>query len=191
MTLCNTQGPVRASVTPRRPAALKMIWCCRVRRRRHWEKEASWRGAEAQLQLGSPYFAAVMMMLTGGFEILQGLSAIIKKHFYVVGSDYVYKINVTTWGWIHLILGVIVLLAGIALLRGALWARIVGITVAVLIALANFLWLPYYPVWAIVIIARERPRRVGSCCSRARHRQVNGGCLIAANTTATGMAEPR
>ena len=103
--------------------------------------------------VGFTYFAAVMMMLTGGFEILQGLSAIIKKHFYVVGSDYVYKINVTTWGWIHLILGVIVLLAGIALLRGALWARIVGITVAVLIALANFLWLPYYPVWAIVIIA--------------------------------------
>ncbi len=103
--------------------------------------------------VGFTYFAAVMMMLTGGFEILQGLSAIIKKHFYVVGSDYVYKINVTTWGWIHLILGVIVLLAGIALLRGAVWARIVGITVAILIALANFLWLPYYPVWAIVIIA--------------------------------------
>ena len=103
--------------------------------------------------VGFTYFAAIMMMLSGGFEILQGLSAIIKKHFYVVGSDYVYKINVTTWGWIHLILGVIVLLAGIALLGGALWARIVGIVVAVLIAIANFLWLPYYPVWAIVIIA--------------------------------------
>jgi hypothetical protein len=103
--------------------------------------------------VGFTYFAAVMMMLSGGFEILQGLSAIIKKHFYVVGSEYIYKINVTTWGWIHLILGVIVLLAGIALLRGALWARIVGIALAVLITLANFLWLPYYPVWAIVIIA--------------------------------------
>jgi hypothetical protein len=103
--------------------------------------------------VGFTYFAAVMMMLSGGFEILQGLSAIIKKHFYVVGSEYIYKINVTTWGWIHLILGVIVLLAGIALLRGALWARIVGIALAALITLANFLWLPYYPVWAIVIIA--------------------------------------
>ena len=103
--------------------------------------------------VGFTYFAAVMMMLRGGFEILQGLSAIIKKHFYVVGSEYIYKINVTTWGWIHLILGVIVLLAGIALLRGALWARIVGIALAALIVLANFLWLPYYPVWAVVIIA--------------------------------------
>ncbi len=103
--------------------------------------------------VGFTYFAAIMMMLSGGFEILQGLSAIIKKHFYAVGSDYIYKINVTTWGWIHLILGVIVLLAGVALLGGALWARIVGIALAALIVLANFLWLPYYPVWAIVIIA--------------------------------------
>jgi hypothetical protein len=94
-----------------------------------------------------------MMMLTGGLEILQGLSAIIRKNLYVVNKDYIYKINVNGWGWIHLILGVIVLLAGIALLGGALWARIVGIAMAALIAIANFLWLPYYPVWAIVLIA--------------------------------------
>ncbi len=103
--------------------------------------------------VGFTYFAAIMMMLSGGFEILQGLSAIIKKNLYVVNKDYIYKINVNGWGWIHLILGVIVLLAGIALLGGALWARIVGIAMAVLIAIANFLWLPYYPVWAIVLIA--------------------------------------
>jgi hypothetical protein len=103
--------------------------------------------------VGFTYFAAIMMMLSGGFEILQGLSAIIRKHLYVVNSDYIYKINVTGWGWIHLILGVIVLLAGIALLGGSLWARIVGIVLAALIALANFLWLPYYPVWAIVLIS--------------------------------------
>ncbi len=103
--------------------------------------------------VGFTYFAAIMMMLTGGLEILQGLSAIIRKNLYVVNKDYIYKINVNGWGWIHLILGVIVLLAGIALLGGALWARIVGIAMAVLIAIANFLWLPYYPVWAIVLIA--------------------------------------
>lgn len=103
--------------------------------------------------VGFTYFAAIMMILSGGFEILQGLSAIIKKNLYVVNKDYIYKINVNGWGWIHLILGVIVLLAGIALLGGALWARIVGIAMAALIAIANFLWLPYYPVWAIVLIA--------------------------------------
>ena len=103
--------------------------------------------------VGFTYFAAILMMLSGGFEILQGLSAIIKKNLYVVNKDYIYKINVNGWGWIHLILGVIVLLAGIALLGGASWARIVGIAMAALIAIANFLWLPYYPVWAIVLIA--------------------------------------
>jgi hypothetical protein len=70
--------------------------------------------------VGFTYFAAIMMMLTGGLEILQGLSAIIRKNLYVVNKDYIYKINVNGWGWIHLILGVIVLLAGIALLGGAL-----------------------------------------------------------------------
>ena len=103
--------------------------------------------------VGFTYFAAIMMMLSGGFEILQGLSAIIRKNLYVVNKDYIYKISVNGWGWIHLILGVIVLLAGIALLGGASWARIVGIAMAALIAIANFLWLPYYPVWAIVLIA--------------------------------------
>ena len=103
--------------------------------------------------VGFTYFAATMMMLSGAFEILQGLSAIIREHLYVVNSDYIFKINVKGWGWIHLVLGVIVLLAGIALLGGALWARIVGIIMAALIAIANFLWLPYYPVWAIVLIA--------------------------------------
>jgi len=103
--------------------------------------------------VGFTYFAAIMMMLSGGFEILQGLSAIIKKNLYVINKDYSYKINVNGWELIHLLLGVIVLLAGIALLGGALWARIVGIAMAALIAIANFLWLPYYPVWAIVLIA--------------------------------------
>ena len=102
--------------------------------------------------VGFTYFAAVMMMVLGGFDVLQGLAAIIKKHYYVVGTNYVYKINVTTWGWIHLILGAIALVAWIGLLTGALWARIVGIILAVLIAITNFMWLPYYPLLSALII---------------------------------------
>jgi hypothetical protein len=102
--------------------------------------------------VGFTFFAAIMMILVGGFDILQGLAAIIKQHAYVVTTDYVWKFNVSTWGWINLILGVIVLLAGIALLGGATWARVVGIIMAVLVAFSNFMWLPYYPVWAVVMI---------------------------------------
>ena len=102
--------------------------------------------------VGFTFFAAIMMILVGGFDILQGLAAIIKQHAYVVTTDYVWKFNVSTWGWINLILGLIILLAGIALLGGATWARVVGIIMAVLVAISNFMWLPYYPVWAVVMI---------------------------------------
>ena len=103
--------------------------------------------------VGVTYFAAVLMMVVGGFDALEGLAAIVKKHYYVVGPNYVYKFNVTTWGWIHLILGIGIGVAGFFLLRGASWARVVGIIGAVLVGVANFMWLPYYPVWSVVIIA--------------------------------------
>ncbi len=61
----------------------------------------------------------------------------------------------TTWGWIHLIVGAIVLLAGFYVMRGALWARIVGITLASLSALANFFFIPFYPFWALSIITLD------------------------------------
>ncbi|SDJ03244.1 hypothetical protein SAMN05444157_1376 [Frankineae bacterium MT45] len=103
--------------------------------------------------VGLTLFAAITMMVLGGFDILQGLAAIIRQHYYVIGTNYVYKVNVTTWGWIHLILGLLTLAAGIGLLSGFLWARILGIIFAVGIAITNFMWLPYYPIWAILIIA--------------------------------------
>jgi len=101
---------------------------------------------------GLTYFAGMMMIIAGAFDMFQGLAAVIKKSYFVVSPNYVYKINVTTWGWINLILGAVILFAGIALMSGALWGRIVGVVVAALVGVTNFLWLPYYPVWSIVII---------------------------------------
>jgi hypothetical protein len=98
-------------------------------------------------------FAAVMMIMTGVFQALEGLIAIFQNEFYVQTRDYLFKFDVTAWGWIHLILGIIVALAGWGLLSGRTWARVVGITLAVLSAIANFLWLPYYPFWSLLIIA--------------------------------------
>jgi hypothetical protein len=102
---------------------------------------------------GFTIFAAIMMIVLGAFEAFQGLAAVLKQDYYVVTADYVYKFNVATWGWIHLILGIVVILAGMALVGGALWARMVGVVLAALVALANFLWLPYYPIWSVIIIA--------------------------------------
>ncbi len=98
-------------------------------------------------------FAAFVMVTMGFFQALQGLAAIFKDQFFVVTPEYLYKVDVTTWGWIHLILGVIVFFAGFGLFSGAVWARTVGVIMAVLVAIANFAWLPYQPVWAILIIS--------------------------------------
>ncbi|MEV8038605.1 hypothetical protein [Streptomyces sp. NPDC086182] len=98
-------------------------------------------------------FAAVMMIFGGAMAIFQGIAAIAKDSVFVTTSNYVYSFNLTSWGWIHLTLGVLVILAGIAVFRGMLWARIVGITLAGLAMIANFMWLPYSPVWSSVLIA--------------------------------------
>ena len=97
-------------------------------------------------------FAAVMMIMIGIFHVIDGLVALFDKGFYVVGRAYTFQFDTTSWGWIHLVLGVIIAFAGWGLLSGRTWARVVAITVAVLSAIANFLWLPYYPFWAITAI---------------------------------------
>jgi hypothetical protein len=107
----------------------------------------------SELAMGTTLFAAVTMMIVGALDALEGLAAIIKGDAYVVGAQYLYKFNVSSWGWINLLLGLVILAAGFGLLSGALWARILGIFIAVLVIISNFMWLPYYPVWSIIIIA--------------------------------------
>ena len=94
-----------------------------------------------------------MLMLIGAFHAFAGLVALINDEFYVVGSKWVFQFDATTWGWIHLLVGVVVLASGIGILTGNVLARTVGVIVAAVSAIVNFVWLPYYPVWAIVIIA--------------------------------------
>jgi hypothetical protein len=103
--------------------------------------------------IGFTVFAAVMMIVSGAFQFIQGLAAVIEDTFFVVGREYAYELDVTTWGWIHLVGGIIVALAGFALLSGSLWAKIVAIAIAGLSMIVNFMYIPYYPVWSIVIIA--------------------------------------
>lgn len=104
-------------------------------------------------QSGWIVFAAVMMIFSGVMAILEGIAAIAKDDLFVGTTNYVFRFNLTGWGWIHLILGIVVLLAGCALFSGAVWARAVGVLLAGLSLVANFLWVPYYPFWAIILIA--------------------------------------
>ena len=113
----------------------------------------SHQGTASRAGTGWVFFAAIMMIVLGIFGIFEGLAAIIKSGFYHVPPNYYISINTAGWGWIHLIISIIVVLAGFALFQGATWARVVGIFMASLSAIANFLFIPYYPIWSLLIIA--------------------------------------
>jgi hypothetical protein len=103
--------------------------------------------------VGFTVFAAVMMIVVGIWQAISGLVAIFENEFYVVTPNYLFELDVTAWGWIHLLVGILVALAGWGLLSGQTWARVVGITLAALSATLNFLFIPYYPFWSMLIIA--------------------------------------
>jgi hypothetical protein len=105
--------------------------------------------------VGLIVFAAIMLMMAGTFQFLAGLVALFENEFYVTTRNYVFQLDATTWGWIHLLLGIVVAVAGWGLLSGRTWARALAITVAAISALANFLFLPYYPFWALTIITLD------------------------------------
>src|SRR5512132_2038129 len=105
--------------------------------------------------IGFSAFAGAVMILIGIFHFFTGLGAVINDNLYVVGQNYAFDLDVTQWGWIHMILGVIIFAAGLGIFSGAPWARAVGITLAIISAIANFLFIPNYPAWAILFIALD------------------------------------
>jgi hypothetical protein len=111
--------------------------------------------ATSPVAAGFAIFAGVLMIMAGTLQALQGLAAIIEDELFLVTRNYAFDLDVTTWGWVHLIFGAFVALAGFYVLSGALWARIVGITIALISAVLNFMYIPYYPVWSVLIIALD------------------------------------
>lgn len=103
--------------------------------------------------VGFVLFGSMLMMLMGGLHIIEGLTAVINDKFYLVLPNYSLSFDVTTWGWIHFVGGIIVVLAGIGLLMGSQLARIVTLILAGISLLWNFYSIPYYPVWSIIMIA--------------------------------------
>ncbi|MET7364470.1 hypothetical protein ABZS61_01335 [Streptomyces sp. NPDC005566] len=102
---------------------------------------------------GGVLFAGVLLLVDGVLAVIRGIAGIASDDVYARINDYTFKFSVTSWGWIHLILGIVLVLVGVGILKGALWARGVGVGLAALNLIANFMWLPYQPVWAIVSIA--------------------------------------
>jgi hypothetical protein len=106
--------------------------------------------------VGLVVFGGVMLTLTGGFQIMQGFVAILRdEYFYVTRDGLLITMDFTAWGWTHLGLGLIAVGAGIGVLAGQMWARVIGIFVAVVSALANVAFLSAYPIWSTIIIATD------------------------------------
>lgn len=105
--------------------------------------------------VGFTVFAGVMLVTIGILHALWGLVALFNDEFFVVGANYTFKFDATVWGWIHLLGGIIAILAGFSVFAGRVWARVVGVAIAVISLIANFASIPYYPVWSIVIIALD------------------------------------
>ena len=104
---------------------------------------------------GMTTFAGVMLIIAGAFNMIQGLGALCQNEVSVAGREYIFAFERTAWGWTHLIIGAVVAAAGFGVLSGQVWARSVGVGIAVLSMLANFLFIPYYPVWSLLIIALD------------------------------------
>jgi hypothetical protein len=98
-------------------------------------------------------FAGVMLMMLGTFQVIQGLVALFDDGFYLVRPNgLVVDINYNTWGWIHLLIGVVAILAGLGLLSGNMVARVVGVVAASFSALVNWAFVSAYPIWSIIMI---------------------------------------
>jgi hypothetical protein len=105
--------------------------------------------------VGGITFAGTMLILIGFFQAINGLAAIFDDEFFVVTQNYTFDVDVTAWGWIHLLIGILLIGTGFGIYAGRVWAGVVGIMLAMLSAIANFFFIPYYPFWAIVVIALD------------------------------------
>ncbi|MFD6346351.1 hypothetical protein ACFWF9_16720 [Streptomyces roseolus] len=102
---------------------------------------------------GLTVFAAVMLGITGVVGVLRGIMAIAEDDVFLTTPNYVFQFDLTGWGWIHLVLGAVAIAVGFGLFKAAMWARVAGVAIAALVVIANFLSLPYYPAWSILMIA--------------------------------------
>jgi hypothetical protein len=109
------------------------------------EKPSGW-------AIGWAYFAAFMLLVGGMFQAVIGLAGVFEDEFYVSTRHWLFSFDATAWGWVHLLLGVVLFLAGIGIVVGSLPARIVAVVVAGLSAVATFAFLPWYPIWAVIVI---------------------------------------
>ena len=110
---------------------------------------------EQEWAAGLTAFAAIFMMISGVVTAIQGIVALANSEFYVVGQEYTFEFDITAWGWILLLLGIAVAAVGVFLYMEQTWARWTALVIVAISMIANFAWVPYYPVWGIIVLALD------------------------------------
>ena len=104
---------------------------------------------------GFAWFAGVLLIISGLWDVVIGISGILADKIFVTTPQYVYYFDITGWGWVHLILGVLVAGTGIGVIKGTTWGRILGVALASASLLVNFAFIPHYPFWSILVIVLD------------------------------------
>lgn len=111
--------------------------------------------ARQRVAAGTSIAAGALLLTTALMTLFQGISALAHDRLLVVGPEYVYAFNTTAWGWVHVVVAILLGAVAIGLIAGSTWARVAAIVMASISILAMFLWLPYYPVWSVIVIALD------------------------------------
>ena len=104
---------------------------------------------------GLPRFAGILLIVSGLWNVLAGISQILNDKIFVSTPQYVYYFDITIWGWVHVLMGALVLVAGIGVLKATAWGRMLGVALASASLLVNFAFLPHYPFWSMLVIALD------------------------------------
>lgn len=106
--------------------------------------------------VGFLYFAGTMAIMVGGFEATEGIVALFRDDYYAVTRNgLLVTMDYTAWGWTHLIIGLVAVATGVGIFAGQMWARVSGVVIAGVSALANLAFLPAYPIWCAIVIAMD------------------------------------
>ncbi|MBO4254370.1 DUF7144 family membrane protein [Streptomyces griseorubiginosus] len=106
-----------------------------------------------QAASGLTALGAVLLIMGGILDVVRGIMAVANDDVFLNTRDYTFQFDLTSWGWIHLAVGTVAIVVGLGLVVVATWARVLGVGIAALAIVANFLDVPYYPFWSLTLIA--------------------------------------
>ncbi|GAA4941669.1 DUF7144 family membrane protein [Actinoplanes utahensis] len=125
---------------------------------------------------GLAVFGGIMLLCLGTAQLVEGITALARDQAYMVtGDGMLFELDATAWGWGHLICGLISIAAGVGVLRGLIWARIIAVLFTAAAALVSFLLLANSPFWFSIMICGQLLVIYGLCAHGGelrRHRHA-------------------